>query len=117
MPGQRFHKARITLRRCTTHGQPTNHQTGLTNTYGHPLTRLAAVADPGIKGQIIADPANLLQCGGAITNQRRTLHRRTNHTILDPVGLSTAEHELAVGNIHLTTTKADRINTVFQVSD
>ena len=80
MPGQRFHKARITLRRCTTHGQPTNHQTGLTNTNGPPQPRLAAVAAPGIKGEVIAVGNGKIQENGDV--------RALDVPLPDPAGLA-----------------------------
>ena len=81
------------------------------------MARFAAIAHPWVQRGVVADGANLLQRGGTIANQSGPFDRIAHDPVAHAVGFGAGEHELAVGDIHLTAAKADSINTVLQVGD
>src|SRR6056297_3342156 len=95
--------------------QPTDHHRGLPDANRHPLARFAAIAHARIKRHVIAKRADLLKRGGPVADQRGTFHRRADLAVFHAVGLGAREHELAVGDIHLTAAKAHGINAIFQI--
>ena len=46
--------------------QPADRHRGLADAHRHPLPRLAALADAGVEGHVVADGTDLLHRGGAI---------------------------------------------------
>ena len=74
------------LGRGTTDCQTTDHQARLSDAHRHPLARFTAIANAGIKGQIIADTTDLFQRGRPVSDLGRTFDWRANDTVLHAVG-------------------------------
>ena len=68
---------------------------------GHALAVLAAGADAGVEGHVVADHGNAGERVGAVANQRRALDRGADLAVLDQVGLGAGKDELARRNIDL----------------
>ena len=84
---------------------------------GDGLAGLAASADTIIQRRIIANHRDFGERGWAVTNQAGTFDGRNNLPILNQIGLSTLEDELARGDVDRATTKIGGINAALQAGD
>src|SRR5687767_2170758 len=78
----------------------------------HRLPIFAAGADPFIELQVIPYHRDPGQYVGAVADQRSAFYRARDLPIFDQIGFARREHELAVGDIHLTATEVHRIQAM-----
>src|SRR5690606_32002133 len=81
--------------------QAADLEAGLADADGDALPGLAAGADAGVEGEVVADHLDLGQGRGAVADQGGAAHRRGDLAVLDQIGLGALEDEFAVGDVHL----------------
>src|SRR5712671_5227730 len=74
------------------HRDAVHPQRGLADADRYALAVLAAGADAGVEGEVVADHADLVEVGRAIADQHRAFQRSADPAILDLVGLDHVEH-------------------------
>src|SRR5580658_556655 len=83
------------------HRQAGDLQRGLPHAHRDALAVLAADADAGVEGEVVADHGDAGERRGAVADQGGALHRRAQLAVLDQVGLAALEDKLAAGGVDL----------------
>src|SRR5262249_18616882 len=73
------------------------------------LTVLPTGADALVEPEAVTGARHSREGFGPVADQRRSLHRRRDPTILDQVGLAGGEDELPAGDVHLSAPEVDRV--------
>src|SRR5271167_430151 len=88
-------RGRARLSRRAADGEALDEQGRLADADRDALALLAAGADAGIEGEVVADHCYPGQHVGAIADERGALDRGPHLAVLDEIGLGRREHELA----------------------
>src|SRR5574338_674698 len=105
-----MHNAKLHSADC----QSGDVERGLSDTDWDALSALAAGADAIIELEVVADHFDPRQRARTIANKRRALDRIFDRAVLDVVGLGALEDELAGGDVDLSASEIDRVNTALQ---
>src|SRR5690606_7631332 len=74
-------------------------------------------AHAAVQLQIVADHGDAIHHLRAVADQRGAFYRSGDLAIFDEIGLAGGEHELAAGDIHLTTTEVGAVDALLHRLD
>src|SRR5579871_2049638 len=83
------------------------------NAYRNGLSVFTARAHALIQLQVVANHGYLGECIGTVANQAAILEWRGDLAIFHQIRLRSGKHELTVRDIHLASTKINRVDTAF----
>src|SRR6187399_928622 len=81
--------------------------------YGNSLAFLPANAHALIQLQVIPNHCHFAKNHWAISNERRTFHRKSDPAIFDEIRFAGTEYKFSARDIHLSATKVDGIESLF----
>src|SRR5690606_33473515 len=102
---------------CPPYRDPVDLQRWLPHAYRYRLPVLAAGADTAVQRQVVTDHGHLVHHLGTVPDQGRAFHRRGDFAILDQVGLTGGEHELAAGDIDLPAAEVGTVDAFLHRAD
>src|SRR6185312_4384295 len=105
------------LTSCSAHGHFVEFDGGNTHSYRDGLSVFSAGAYAFIQLQIVANHGYFGEGVRSIANQSAILQRRGNLPVLNHVGFRRREDEFPAGNVHLTATEIDGINSTMNGPD